>query len=228
MEILTGYDLESDLLHFEASGGLNSMIDEAARHGVWRWWWDAKCGFHFVPDYYSGFGTDRIAITLSNGPSMLGEVEVGLANGDPLLHSQAVRGQPFTSFGDADTDPLSNYYNKPLGAIYPPGAVVGSGPGADAVMDDYMGKNSPAQAQRLFNKGNARTTLTWGNFPYPAMAFGLPGRIINCNMKDPKGAWDFSGGSGKKFVVESVSIDLKNSDSPGGGEYMCSASAIEI
>jgi hypothetical protein len=233
MEILTGQDLESDVLHFEVSGAINSIINEAAQHGVWRAWWDSRCGFHFIPDYYAGPLRDasgilqdaKVALTIEDGPSLVGEIEVSPGSDIPLVHSYRVRGQPFTSFGDATTDPMSNYYNQKLGAIYPPGAKVGDGPGSDPTMDNYLGKDAAVQAGRLYYKENARTTFSWKNFPYPTLAFGLLHRQIILKAKDPKGAWDFS--AGKKFVVESVSVDWQD-NGKGGGVYMCSISGVEV
>jgi hypothetical protein len=243
MEVLTSQDPESDLLHFEASGGINSIISEASQHGVWRTWWDSRSGFHFIPDYYRGstdgeghqinedeFGLPIFPIKciIEQGPSLIGELEIGKGDSaHPPIHSQRVRGQPFTSFGDATTDPMSNYYNMKLGAIYPVGARVEDNTtgGADPTFDNYMGKYSLTQAYRLYNKGNAQTTFTWKNFPYPALAFSMLHRPVIIKAKDPKGEWDFS--TGKLFVVEQVSIDWKD-DGHGGGVYLCSASGIEL
>lgn len=233
MEIQTGRDPESDLLHFEVSGSINSIINEAAQHGVWRAWWDARSGFHFIPDYYAGplpdgFGIRqpaKVACTIKQGPSLVGELEVSPGSDTPLVHSYRVRGQPFTSFGDATTDPMSNYYNMKLGAVYPPGSKVGTGPGSDPTMDNYLGKDAGTQAYRLFNKENARTTFTWRNFPYPTLAFGLLNRVVILSAKDPKGAWDYTGG--KRFVVENVTVDWQD-NGKGGGVYMCSISGIEV
>jgi hypothetical protein len=233
MEIQTGQDFEQDILHFEVSGGINSIINEAAQHGVWRAWWDSRCGFHFIPDYYAGPLPDgsgipqpgKVAITIQDGPSLVGELEVNPGSADPIVHSQRVRGQPFTSFGDATTDPMTNYYNMKLGAIFPVGAKDGDGPGSDPTMDNYMGKNALVQAGRLYYKENARTTFSWKNFPYPALAMGLLHRVIILKARDPKGAWDYS--SGKRFVVENVSVGWQD-NGKGGGVYLCSISGIEV
>jgi hypothetical protein len=78
---------------------------------------------------------------------------------------------------------------------------------------------------RLYYKENARTTFSWKNFPYPALAMGLLHRVIILKAKDPKGAWDYS--SGKRFVVENVSVDWQD-NGKGGGVYLCSISGIEV
>jgi hypothetical protein len=225
MEILTREDLERDLLHFEVSGSINSIINEAAQHGVWRAWWDSRCGFHFIPDYYAKPDEAKVACTIEGGPSLLGEIEVGRGSPDPLVHSYRVRPQALLSYGDSITSPLENNFDMVLGAVYPPGLKVGSGPGSDPIMDNYMGKDGAEQARRLFKKSNARTIFSWKNFPYPTLAMGLLHRVIMLKARDPKGAWDYS--SGKLFVVENVSVDWQD-NGRGGGVYLCSISGIEI
>jgi hypothetical protein len=91
MEILSNEDIESDLLHFELSGSINSIKQEAAQHGVWRAWWDSKSNFHFVPDYYTGYNTGKVAITLNDGPSLIGELEVMLGTPEKRINRVAVR-----------------------------------------------------------------------------------------------------------------------------------------
>jgi hypothetical protein len=91
-----------------------------------------------------------------------------------------------------------------------------------------MGKDAATQAHRLYNKENAQTTFTWANFPYPSIAMALFNRQIRIKAKDPKGAWDFSSGDGKAFVVTDVEGQLQEPDLPGGGYWLCSASGVEI
>jgi hypothetical protein len=229
MEINTSEDPERDLLHFEVSGSINSILNEVCNQIVGRTWWDSRSNFHLMLDYYGGIGAGgggKVAATLRDGPSLIGELEINPADGNPPVHSYRVRGQPFVSFGDATTDPMTNYYDKALGAVYPPGSKVGTGPGSDPTMDNYMGKNAAAQAQKLFFKSNAVTSFTWKNVPHPMLVMGLLNREIKVYAKDPKGAWDFS--SGKRFVVESVEGSLQETDSPTGGYWLCSASGVEI
>jgi hypothetical protein len=227
MEILTGQDPESDLLHFEVAGGINSIIQEAAQHGVWRAWWDSRSNFHFILDYYGGGGNGKVAATITDGPSLIGELEVMLGSTEARVNRVAVRPQFFLSFGGAQTGPMENYYDMVLGAVYPPGAVLG-GNGTDITQDNYMGKNAAGQAYRLFHKENAQTTFSWKNVPYPGLIMGLLNREVRLKAKDPKGAWDFSSGDGKRFIVTDVEGQLADGDSPNGGYWLCSCSGIEI
>jgi hypothetical protein len=227
MEILTNQDPEYNLLHFEVSGSINSIIQEAANQIVGRAWWDSRSNFHFISDYYSGYNAGTIALTLKDGPSLVGEIEVGQSEtASSPVNSYRVRGQPFQSFGDAESDPLTTYYDMALGAKYPPGAVVGAGPGSDPTDDSYLGKNAAFQAKKLYYKSNAQTTFTWKNVPYPTLVMGLLNRLIKIDAKDPKGAWDFTGG--KLFVVTDVEGSLQDAGSPNGGYWLCTVSGIEV
>ncbi|MBA3829900.1 MAG: hypothetical protein H0X33_13250 [Taibaiella sp.] len=225
LEIRTDQSPERDLLHYEASGGINSIIQQAAQHGVARTWWDSRSNFHFMLDYYGGGGDGKVAMTLIDGPSFLGDIEVG--PGSPLarINRVAVRGQPFLSFGDATTDPMSNNFDMVLGAVYPPGAPLG-GSGSNIVQDNYMGKNAAAQAYKMFHKENAQTIFNWKNMVHPTLALGLFNREILIKAKDPKKGWNFSGG--KRFIVTDVSGELTDADNPNGGYWLCSLSGIEI
>jgi hypothetical protein len=228
MEILTGQDPEYDMLHFEVSGGINSIISEAANQIVGRAWWDSRSNFHFMLDYYGGGGNGKVAATITAGPSHIGELEIMPGSDVPLVNSVRVRAQPFLSFGDATSGPLTNFYNTTLGAVYPPGTAIGSGPGSDSIVDNYMGKNAAGQAFRLYHKDNAQTAFSWKNVPYPGLIMGLLNREIKIKAKDPKGSWDFTTGGGKRFIVTDVEGQLQDPDSPNGGYWLCSASGIEI
>jgi hypothetical protein len=57
---------------------------------------------------------------------------------------------------------------------------------------------------------------------------GLLNREVRVKAKDPKGAWDFSSGDGKRFIVTDVEGQLADGDSPNGGYWLCSCSGIEI
>jgi hypothetical protein len=223
MEILTQLDPEYNILTADISGTINSIIQELAQHGVWRAWWDSRCNFHFIPDYYTGYANNPV-LQIIQGPSLLGELEVNPGTDQRRVNRAEVKGQPFISFGDADTDALSANVNMALGAVYPPGTPKG-GVGSDVTMDNYMGRNSGEQARRMYNKANARTTFRWSNFPYPTLAFGLLNRPVAITATDPKLAWSFSG---KLFVVTDADIQLTDADRPDGGYYLCSVSGIEI
>lgn len=226
MEILTEQDPEYDMLHFEVSGGINSIIAEASNQIVGRAWWDSRSNFHFMLDYYGGGGNGKVAATLTAGPSLIGELEIMDGSDIPLVHSERVRAQPFLSFGDATDSPINNTYNMTLGAVYPAGAEIGSGPGSDPIMDNYMGKNAAGQAFRLYHRDNAQATFSWKNVPYPGLIMGLLNREIHIKAKDPKGSWDYS--TGKRFVVTDVSGQLQDPDDKNGGYWLCDASGIEI
>jgi hypothetical protein len=99
LEIRTDQSPENDLLHFEASGSINSIILQAAMHGVARTWWDSRSNFHFMLDYYGGGGDGKVGMTLTDGHSFLGDIEVGPAPPVPVVHSARVRGQAFLNFG---------------------------------------------------------------------------------------------------------------------------------
>jgi hypothetical protein len=113
-----------------------------------------------------------------------------------------------------------------LGAVYPPGTKIGEGSGNDIIQDNYMGRNTASQAEKIFRKGNAQTIFNWKNMVHPTLALGLFNREIFIKAKDPKGGWDYS--SGKRFIVTDVSGQLQDADEPNGGYWMCDLSGIEI
>jgi hypothetical protein len=47
MEIMVGADIESELLTFDTSGSINSIMQDMGRHGVWLVYWDTRSMFHF-------------------------------------------------------------------------------------------------------------------------------------------------------------------------------------
>jgi hypothetical protein len=106
LEIRTDQSPENDLLHYEASGSINATILQAAMHGVARTWWDSRSNFHFMLDYYGGGGDGKVGMTLTDGHSFLGDIEVGPAPPVPVVHSARVRGQGFLNYAGSIVSPM--------------------------------------------------------------------------------------------------------------------------
>jgi hypothetical protein len=217
-------DPEDDVLTFELSGTPNSIIKTVSQQGIFRAWWDHHCIFHFVADYCTRT-TISVDYHLIIDENFMGNLKVSLGSNSRRIARVAVRGQPFTSFSDAQTNALDNYYNSTLGATYGYTNEVGSGDGTDVVFENYLGKHADEQAQRIWLSESAETTFSWENFPYPSLAARLFNRVISITGTDPKKAWSFTN---KLFVVTNVSINLQGRDWLGGGVYLCSISGIEI
>jgi hypothetical protein len=195
MNILTAKSIEDDLLHFEVSGSFNSIVAEAAKHGCWTWRWNSKSQFFFEPDYCS-MGIDEIpvAITLVDGPSLIGDIEVALGTPSIRISRVGVKPQPLLNFGDSTTDPITtNFDNMRLGRTYPVDTPPG-GIGSEILFENYMGRNAQKQAKRLWAKSNIQTQANWNNHPYPELSMGMLGRVAAFKIKDPRGAFDFSNG----------------------------------
>jgi hypothetical protein len=222
MEILVANDIERDLLTFDVSGSINSIAQDMARHGVWLVYWDTRAGFHFVPHYYWG-GSYPIAATLVAGSSLIGDLDISVASPNQRMSGVGVKGQGFISFGDAGLESLSTNINAGLGSVYPPGGDYGQG--EFYTMDDYMGRNTATQAQRLFNLKNARTRFKWSNIPYPTLVTGLFNKAISITAFDPNGNYNFTD---KHFWVTDFEIQLEDPERPGNGVYNCSVSGVEI
>jgi hypothetical protein len=222
MEILVGSDIERDLLTFDTSGSINSIMQDMARHGVWLVYWDTRAGFHFVPHYYWGGGYP-ISAVIASGPSLVGDLEISPASPNQRMSGVGVKGQGFLTFGDAGLDALSTNVNANLGAVYPPGGDYGQG--EFYTMDDYMGRNCGVQAQRLFNLKNARTRFKWSNIPYPTLVTALFNKAVAITATDPNGNYSYNG---KPFWVTDFDIQLEDPERPGNGVYNCSISGVEI
>jgi hypothetical protein len=222
MEILVANDIERDLLTFDVSGSINSIAQDMARHGVWLVYWDTRANFHFVPHYYWG-GSYPLAATLVAGSSLIGDLDISVASPNQRMSGVGVKGQGFISFGDAGLESLSANINAGLGSVYPPGGDYGQG--EFYTMDDYMGRNTSTQAQRLFNLKNARTRFKWSNIPYPTLVTGLFNKAISITAFDPNGNYNFID---KHFWVTDFEIQLEDPERPGNGVYNCSVSGVEI
>ncbi len=218
-------DVEQDLMHFELSGSINSMIQTVAQQGMWRAWWDAECNFHFIPDYF-GPNDDPYSKPMAEfhyGPSLIGELEINPGTNAERVNRVAVKPQQFMGFGDNTDDILTSYANRPLGAVYPPGKQAG---GNDRNMDNYAGKRADIQAKKMFYKETAMTTFTLSNFPNPMAAIQLFNRVISITGEDPRKGWKCDG---KRFIVTNVSGQLDDPERPDGGNgYLCTLSGIEV
>lgn len=218
-------DVEQDLMSFELSGGINSMIQTVAQQGVWRAWWDAECNFHFIKDYF-GPNDDpysKPVLELHYGPSLIGELEINPGTIGERVNRTAVKSQQFLGYGDNTSDILTSYFNRPLGAVYPPGTKAG---GNDRNMDNYLGKRSDIQARRMFAKETAMTTFTWSNVPFPMAAIWLFNRTISITGTDPRNGWNCQD---KRFIVTDVEGQLDDPERPDGGNgYLCTLHGIEV
>lgn len=225
MEVRTDLDIEYNVFTAGVSGTINSIIQTLAESGVWRAWWDSRCNFHFIPDYYAnanGEYSNVPSLIIGEGPSLIGDLEVNLGTDQLRVNRAEVKPMSLLSPGDATDSPLVANVNMALGAVYPPGTPKG---GNDVSMDSYMGFNTGEEARRLYNRANAKTTFKWSNFPYPMLAMGMANRIASLTASDPKGNWSFAD---KRFVVTDVTVELNEPDRPGGGYYLCSIAGVEI
>jgi hypothetical protein len=94
LQIRADLDLERDVFTADVSGTINSIIQEMASHGVWRAWWDSFSNFHFVPDYY-GVGAGTPSLILSDGPSLIGDLEVNLGTDQIRVNRAEVKSHAF-------------------------------------------------------------------------------------------------------------------------------------
>lgn len=216
-------DPENDVLTFELSGSPNSIVKTAAVNGNFRYWWDNQSMFHYISDY-SNKETVPVAYSINLDGSFLGTLKVSLGTSSHRVNRVAIRGQPFTSFSDAQENALDSYYNTVQGATYGYSQDLG-GEGTDITQENYLGKNCAEQAVRVWLSESAETTFSWENFPFPVLASSLFNRVVSITGSDPKRAWAFTN---KNFVVTNVSINLAGKDGLGGGYYMCSISGKEI
>jgi hypothetical protein len=239
LNIATNLDPENDLMHYEASGSLNSMAQEATQHGCWLSYWDSKSGFHFVPDTCSlPLAQIPIAATVSDGPGLIGEIDVTLGTPSIRVSRAGVKGQEFLGFGDTTGGVVNDYFNRRIGRTWPVDTPPGR-PGVEVTMDGYMGKQMLEQARRLWAKANRQTTLAWNNIPYPDLLFGLLGQVVAFKVKDPKGGFDFSledksfpypgltYRGGKLFQCVQVSGSFQQG-SRNGNSFLGSAQFLEV
>lgn len=243
------HDLERDVLHFELDGPFPGIVQNVSRHGLAKAWFDSRCQFHFQRDYSAmTIGEIPVAVVFTDGPCSLGELKINPAENQPRVSRAGVRANFLTGFGDNSSDPLSENFNRSLGAVYPPGASADRY-GKPVSMTDYQGKSINEMAMRLYSFNSAKTTLSWAGFPFPSAAFGLLGRVVGINSVDPKRLWDYREGAispigidvgrnftsgytytsvGKLFQITNVSITNPEPDHPSGGYLVASLQGIEV
>jgi hypothetical protein len=156
-ELYTALDIERDLVTYDVSGTVNSMMQELASQYFARMWWDSMSRFHFIPDYYGG-GSDLVPIKafLNDGPSKIGQFDVTPGKKGKRVNRVAVKQHMLVNFEDSETGPLENIK---LGAVYPPGAGE-EGEGATVPpIDNYMGKNAGTHAYRNYRKAEFSRTM---------------------------------------------------------------------